>query len=102
MWKDILKQGQCYQLALSWMMENTETDAIMIHADVTGTGGDIKGQVYGHAFILIDDNTVYDVCQKISIPKDIYYKVGNVTNERAYTLQEAVEQAIESGHYGPW
>ena len=55
MWQDILKQGQCYQSAYSYVFDENmkgNTDLILVHADVIGTGGDVKGIGYCHAFVL--------------------------------------------------
>ena len=76
-------------------------DAKLIHADVIGTGGDVKGKTYGHAFILIGD-TVLDVCTGSTLSKDEYYEVGSVRNVKEYTAREAVEEGLKAGHRGPW
>ena len=49
-WMNILKIGQCYSLAFQHMLDNP--DDKLVHAEVTGTGGEVKGKKYGHAFIL--------------------------------------------------
>jgi hypothetical protein len=74
----------------------------MVHADVVGTMGDVKGRTYGHAFILLGDNQVLDVCTNSTIAKEVYYKVGQVSNVKEYTINEAAERAVETGTYGPW
>ena len=103
-WQTILKQGDCYKLTFNWLMENGGgKDMKLVHADVVGLGGDAKGKTYGHAFILLGENTVLDVCTNTTIDKKSYYEVGQVTNAKEYTLQEAVQKAvIETGHFGPW
>lgn len=116
-WIDIIKQsggGTCYPDAFNWMMDNASTQDItpshnmgdsakLAHATVTGHGP-IEGIEYGHAFILINDNFVIDVAtgKEIGFPKDEYYKVGKVKDVKLYTLNEMVEAALSSGHYGPW
>lgn len=74
----------------------------MVHADVVGTMGDVKGRTYGHAFILLGDNQVLDVCTNSTIAKDEYYRVGQVSNVKEYTPEEALKTAVEKGTYGPW
>jgi hypothetical protein len=85
-------------------MENGEGKNIkMAHADVVGDGGDVKGKTYGHAFILLGDDKVLDVCQNTTMDKRKYYDMGQVSNVKEYTLQEAVQKAVvETGHFGPW
>lgn len=107
-WIDVIKQsggGTCYPDAFNWMMNNSsaQDSAKLAHATVTGYGP-IEGIEYGHAFILINDNFVIDVAtgKEIGIPKDEYYKVGKVKDVKLYTLNEMIEAALSSGHYGPW
>jgi len=101
-WQSILKQGQCYTLAYDWMVDNMNVKAKLIHADVIGIGGDVKGKTYGHAFILLEDNKVLDVCTGVTMDKDTYYSIGQVNNVKEYTAREAAIEGIESGHRGPW
>mgnify|MGYP003125771464 CR=1 FL=1 len=106
MWFDILKAGQCYQLAFHHLLEYPEDK--MVHAEVTGQSGDVKGKKYGHAFILKAPSfaVVYDVCQQTPMLKDFYYRLGNIQegepHEYIYTEEEATRKALEHGHYGPW
>lgn len=112
-WENILKVeacGTCYETALNYILnENMKTgneDLILVHADVTGTGGGIEGVVYGHAFVL-DGDTVIDTEQlkkgnNYRFPYDFYKRVGNVTNEKRYTFMEAARKSLEAGTFGPW
>jgi len=112
-WEDILKVkacGLCYVTAYTYIIEenmkNGRDDLILVHADVTGTGGGIEGVVYGHAFVL-DGNTVIDTEQlrkgnTYKFPYDFYKRMGNVTNEKKYTFLEAAKKSIDAGTYGPW
>ncbi len=116
-WLDIVKQGggTCYPDAYHWMMDNASTQDIkpshnmgdsakLAHATVTGTGGGIEGVEYGHAFILINDGYVIDVAtgKEVGFPKEEYYRVGNVKDVKLYTVNEMLQAALSSGHYGPW
>ena len=109
-WSNIQKAGTCYETALTYILdENMKTgneDLILVHADVTGTGGNVEGQVYGHAFVL-DGDTVIDTERlkhndNYKFPYDFYKRIGNVTNEKRYTFMEAVTKSMEAGTYGPW
>tara|TARA_R110002167_G_scaffold43670_1_gene131825 strand:+ start:9242 stop:9577 length:336 start_codon:yes stop_codon:yes gene_type:complete len=109
-WGNILKAGTCYQTAFEYVfndyMQKGKSNLILVHADVTGTGGNVEGQVYGHAFVL-DGDTVIDTERlkhndNYKFPYDFYKRIGNVTNEKKYTVQEAGAKSIETGNYGPW
>tara|TARA_R100001082_G_C4340776_1_gene150034 strand:- start:792 stop:1130 length:339 start_codon:yes stop_codon:yes gene_type:complete len=103
---NILKAGQCYELAFHHMLENPEDK--LVHAEVTGTGGNVAGVKYGHAFILKGPTyqVVWDVCQQSPMAKKFYYELGSIKegepHEYIYTLEEMVAKALDSGHYGPW
>ena len=113
-WMDILKAGQCYSLAVEYMFGGNEiptssTDDKLVHAEVTGqSGSSVEGTKYGHAFILKAPSfeEVYDVCQKVTLPKDFYYRMGNIQegepHEYIYTFNEMMEKLTEHMHYGPW
>ena len=104
-WSNIQKAGTCYETALTYILdENIKTgneDLILVHADVIGTGGDVKGATYCHAFVLDGDNAI-DTEANVTLPYKVYKAVGNVTNEKRYTFDEMLREALESGHYGPW
>tara|TARA_R110000803_G_scaffold42438_3_gene90991 strand:- start:620 stop:1024 length:405 start_codon:yes stop_codon:yes gene_type:complete len=110
-WFNILKLGNCYQTAYSYVFDeyikNSKTRVLLVHADVTGTGGEVVGMCYGHAFVL-DGNMVIDteatirLGKEIKMPYERYVDLGNVTNEQIYTVSEAMQYAMISGHYGPW
>tara|TARA_B100000287_G_scaffold358465_1_gene350164 strand:- start:777 stop:1118 length:342 start_codon:yes stop_codon:yes gene_type:complete len=112
MWKSLLKAGNCYKSAFTWLIEQDmefsrkgirmDIPHKLVHADVIGTGGDVKGKKYGHAFVLLDNGWVLDTETGTPMPKDEYYKLGNVSNAKEYTFEEAGRLAYESGHYGPW
>jgi len=112
-WMDILKAGQCYTLAVEYMfggepIPTKSSDDKLVHAEVTGTDGDVKGKKYGHAFILKAPTfeKVYDVCRKVTLPKDFYYRMGNIQegepHEYIYTFDEMMVKLTEHMHYGPW
>lgn len=110
-WSNIQKAGTCYQTTFNYLTKNYmsngfKTNLILVHADVTGTGGNVEGQVYGHAFIL-DGDTVIDTERlkhndNYKFPYDFYKRIGNVTNEKKYSYEEAAKEALTSGNYGPW
>ena len=110
-WYNIIKGkndgGTCYPDAYNWMIEKGEKmgdSAKLVHATVTGAGGGIEGVEYGHAFILINDNFVIDVAtgKEIGVPKDVYYKMGNVKNVKIYTFDEMIKTSLKERTYGPW
>lgn len=113
--KNKTTNGDCYEIAGNIAMGNISLEdkgikyigkPYVIHAQVKGQG-EIKGLLYGHAFIE-DDVFVYDFSNKreIVIPKQIYYKIGEIKQVKPiyykYTFEEANNKMLETGHYGSW
>lgn len=97
-------KGDCYEVALNHIVyESTDEDGlVLVHGVVTGQGP-LEGMVYGHAWIedgdwVIDRSNGNDV----TIPRAIYYAIGNITDTRRYDRQEAIGRCLEVGHYGAW
>ena len=110
-WYNIIKGekdgGTCYRDAYDWMTTKGHEmgdSAKLAHATVTGVGNNVKGIEYGHAFILINDSFVIDVAtgKELLIPKDIYYKTGNVKDVKLYTFMEMLKVSLEQETSGPW
>ena len=66
-----------------------------------GTGKDVKGICYGHAFVL-DGNIVRDTEANVDMPYEAYKALGQITNEKRYTFEEMLQEAMKFEHYGPW
>jgi hypothetical protein len=56
---------------------------------------------YGHAFVLDGDNVI-DTETNITMPYEEYKQLGQITNEKRYAFMEMLQEAVKSGHYGPW
>jgi len=105
--------GDCYVVAAKILIENNYTKKIsfigtpyLVHAEVTGQG-EIEGLRYGHAWVE-DDFFVYDYSngREIVFPKELYYRIGEVVNQKGkykkYTKEQARKKMFSSGHYGCW
>jgi len=59
---------------------------------------------YGHAWIELNEDTVFDTEHRREVPKDLYYAVGNIDPEECfvYTYEEMAKQVKEHEHWGPW
>lgn len=104
MWEQVIKAGNCYKSAYSYIFDEAmkgNKKLILVHADVIGTGKEVKGRCYGHAFVL-DGNTVRDTEANVDMPYKAYKALGQISNEKKYTFEEMLEKAVEFEHYGPW
>ena len=72
----------------------------LVHGNVEGLRQD---EVVNHAWVEEGD-IVHEVSggRHLSFFKAVYYQKYEITNIRTYTLKQALEQCIESSHYGPW
>jgi hypothetical protein len=95
--------GDCYIVAGQEALNRSYNDkAFVCHGSVVGQGR-ILGVKYTHAWIefnglVIDKSNGNDV----TMTKEIYYKIGNVSDIKRYSFKEARDKMIETGHFGNW
>ena len=125
--RDMSDGGDCYYCAHNALLANNHKwqNARMVHADITHSK---TGDPYDHAYVVYDMplpfpddmrppewgdhiptiEMVHDQSNSFKglddIPRVMYEMQArpNFDTMREYTLEEAVKQALESGHYGPW
>lgn len=111
-----METGRCYELTTKVMLrielneffERLELDNLkVVHGIVTIQSGINKGKRMGHAWLESDEkNQVIDLGTGIPhlINKELYYKVGNVEQEKNiyYNKREIYRLAILHGNCGPW
>lgn len=91
--------GNCYQSAFNFVY--VHEDWTLVHGRAVVQGGKFKGMDFGHAWAEKDD-VVMDTESGLRIPKDLYYRVGEVGETKRYTFNQAREMAVKHGHYGAW
>jgi hypothetical protein len=92
------RRGRCYELAFRVMHEEPGAERfVLVHG--------VVGKRFGHAWIELDDGTVYDpVYDPVSdrcVPADEYTAMFHAVVERRYTRAEAIDKMLENG-FGPW
>jgi hypothetical protein len=92
--------GNCYESAFMWVYENTGWDWVLVHGSCIGRGP-IEGVRFGHAWVEIE-NLVIDTEKQVTMPKDLYYEAGQITDTHRYTRDEAIAMANKTGHFGCW
>jgi hypothetical protein len=106
-----MADGDCYKAAFDEATGASEghqdSGLLLCHGTPLGTGGDAEGLRYGHAWVEDPERDV--VIEKSNgndsiIPRDLYYEVGSIDADEVtrYSYEEALENAVRSGHYGPW
>ena len=109
-WESILKMGNCYMTAYTYVFDdhikNNGTKLLLVHAEVTGTGGNVAGIKYGHAFVLDGDFVIDTEALAKGLPHrypyEEYYAIGRVESEEIYNFNEMLAHAQVNQHYGPW
>jgi len=109
--------GECYKESAKALMDNVPVirdwkNKRLVQGYPTLTGGEHVGEKFGHAWVegTLDVGQgmslpmVYDASSKQSLPKSLYYKIGNIDpkESKSYTVTEARKQAVRTGHWGPW
>jgi|KBSMisStaDraftv2_1062788.scaffolds.fasta_scaffold663716_2 hypothetical protein len=95
--------GDCYQAAAKFVTGHQNGTMTLVHGVVTGTGGEVEGKEFGHAWVELGD-LVFEVAngRKQAVPREAYYAAGQVGMTRRYDAQEALTQMLTTGHWGPW
>ena len=100
------KNGDCFQAAGRYMMDNGRDDKsiTLVHGEVTGQGR-IQGIKFGHGWIE-KGNDCIDVSlgRNIVMPKEIYYMLGQIDESKVYryNYDQFQEKILSSGNWGPW
>ena len=78
----------------------------LVQGVVTGSPDtEVDGIRFGHSW-MEKDNMVWDISngRDIKLPKDLYYKLGNIKEQECYKYDEAQTRAniLKYGHWGSW
>lgn len=94
--------GCCFDLVSEWVLKNRheDIDVKVVHGLILGQGP-IEGIEHGHAWLEIN-NRVVDLENEVSMSKYEYEHLARLQYKVSYSIKEAIEQMLESGHKGPW
>jgi len=97
---DEQKDGNCFESAYRNVFFNKQYK--LVHGIVTGQGN-IEGIKYIHAWCEFE-NKVFDTSNErnIVMPKEMYYDIGKIEYTVEYTFKEAVQNVLDTEHYGYW
>jgi hypothetical protein len=98
--------GDCYETAGRYMLDNglsgKNPNIKLVHGEVSGQGP-LQGKTFGHAWIEDGDNIIDNSNGRhITMPKSEYYHIGNISNTRSYSPDQARENFLKYEHFGPW
>lgn len=94
--------GQCYASAAKWVMEHPDvTSARLAHGTAVGTGGNIVGQEYGHAWVEVGP-IVLDTKSGWVGSRGAFYTAGQIREVARYDRDQVLENVLRSETWGPW
>jgi hypothetical protein len=102
-------KGDCYRTALNTAQAlvgcclsplGEVKSVAVIHGSVFHS----SGRRIDHAWVEIGDDEVVDGCCGIAseIAKEDYVKKTQAVEEARYSVEQALEHGVKSGHWGPW
>lgn len=99
-----MKAGDCYEAAAKFVIAHDACAEIrLVHGEVTGTGGAVKGIRYGHAWVELGSVVIDPSNGRCLVAsRGHYYAAGSVGDTRTYTPEEAMRIMLATKHYGPW
>ncbi len=92
--------GNCFQDAVHAFDDEMFSDWALAHGIVINSGTH-AGQAMSHAW-LEKDHLVYDAPSDQFVPKEMYYRIGQIEYVVQYTVTEMREMVVKHEHYGPW
>lgn len=103
-------RGNCYESAFEYVLEMHRLgneEFVLVHGLPTmQAGGPTPGEKYCHAWVEVGDFVLDRTASKdgstLTLPKIVYYELGQISEVVRYTFSEAARKVVESGHYGPW
>ena len=91
-------RGRCYEMAFNYLVGHEDEPAFrLVHGTLH-----IVGNPYAHAWVELPGRWVFDPADQLFYRYDAYYRIEEADAERVYTLTEAGELALRTGHSGPW
>ena len=102
-------KGDCYRTAVKIAQALvgcclSQSGAVKPVAVVHGSVLQSSGRRIDHAWVEIGDDEVIDRSCGIAaeIAKEDYVAKTQAVEEARYSVEQALEQGVKSGHWGPW
>jgi hypothetical protein len=97
-------RGDCYECAASFVLERPVPGLLLAQGEPLGTGGDVEGLRYGHAWVELGPHVFDFTFSPNPLPLPAYYNAGRIDRGlvRLYTADEALAFTNTHGHWGPW
>lgn len=90
--------GECYYAAGLYVLEHCYTT--LVHG--TCRLNDNAPFLYGHGWVVVSDDKVYDGTVNKFFDKDSYYETLEAVDEVEYTWDELTKILLKAEHWGCW
>lgn len=90
----------------------SEAAPLVVHGVPLGTGGNVEGLRYWHAWVEVDGPSGHRAAKRLAldyshgketqIARAAFYRIGHITSVHRYSLAEAARLAVEWQTWGPW
>ena len=97
--------GDCFEKNAKVFMDEFSDipSAVLVHAIVKGTAGEVKGIKFAHCFIEFGDMVAdYSNGNDFIGRKEQYYAEGRISYTEKYTLTEVQDKIIKHEVWGGW
>jgi hypothetical protein len=94
---------RCYELAYKATYEESAAEKFKLVHGQTGFGPDDRFAFRGHAWIELDDGTIYDVVDDRTYTMGEYIERYSIVEiDDRYTRRQAIRLGARTGYWGPW
>lgn len=97
------EKGDCFEAHGQIVLRARTAGFLLCHGTVEGTGGEVEGQRYDHAWIEVNGMVIdQSNGRNCSCTKRKYYEIGKVKDVKRYTSEEVAKKTFETENWGPW
>lgn len=97
--------GRCYENAMAFLMANLGNGWVLVHGVCRIQYGPLAGEPFGHAWLehaVGDQWWALDPTHGVAVPRDLYYRAGEIGHAIRYGQAEAIDRSLDDEHPGPW
>ncbi len=95
-----MKAGNCYENSAEWVLQKGNDQFNLVHGICTHAKDLVR---MGHAWAEhASKGFVYDVSTGLFLNKEMYYRLGVVSDTVVYSCDEVEKMMLKEMCYGPW
>ena len=94
------RQGRCFDLAYSAILDPKNENAVLVHGTAVARGRDLPSRRIAHAWRIVEDVAVWEPVLDRLLSRDQYYQVFSAIEVRCYSPIQAAETALAARTLG--